>query len=167
MSSSENDFHIICPLWVESTSYWWIPLTKGHWCRPLMLPLMLDPISCWTNMQVAGDFRKYNSHATPWFQHVSTIHGALTTWMLFCWDNMDVILQKKFTLIFTIWNLLYIYLNLWKKNNIWNLSWTVKLVIHQHWIRYWLGTKQATSHYLYQWWPIYLTPISSHLAPMS
>ena len=33
----------------------------------------------------------------------------------------------------------------------------VQLTISQHWLRYWLGAKQATSHYLNQWWPIPLT----------
>ena len=31
----------------------------------------------------------------------------------------------------------------------------VKLTISQNWFRYWLGTDQATSHYLNQWWQIY------------
>ena len=29
MSWHENTFHITGPLWGESTSQWWIPLTKG------------------------------------------------------------------------------------------------------------------------------------------
>ena len=28
----------------------------------------------------------------------------------------------------------------------------VQLAIFQHWFRYWLGTNQATNHYLNQWW---------------
>ena len=27
-----------------------------------------------------------------------------------------------------------------------------QLIISHHWIRWWLGTEQATSHYLHQWW---------------
>ena len=27
-----NTFHITCPLWGESTSHWWIPITKGKLC---------------------------------------------------------------------------------------------------------------------------------------
>ena len=35
-------FHITGPLWGESTSHWWIPLTKGQWCRAvIMFPLSL------------------------------------------------------------------------------------------------------------------------------
>ena len=29
---------------------------------------------------------------------------------------------------------------------------SVQLTIFQHWLRYWLGTAQATSHYLKLWW---------------
>ena len=31
----------------------------------------------------------------------------------------------------------------------------VQLTIFQHWFRYWLGTGQATSHSLKQWWLVY------------
>ena len=31
----------------------------------------------------------------------------------------------------------------------------VQLTIFQHWFRWWLGTNQATSHYLNQWWLVY------------
>ena len=34
----------------------------------------------------------------------------------------------------------------------WSLFPIVQLTIFQHWPRYWLGTKQATSHYLNQCW---------------
>ena len=33
----------------------------------------------------------------------------------------------------------------------------VRLMIKRNWFRYWLGTEQATSHYLNQWWPSLLT----------
>ena len=33
----------------------------------------------------------------------------------------------------------------------WSLLLRVQLTIFQHWFRYWLGTGQATSHYLNQW----------------
>ena len=32
---------------------------------------------------------------------------------------------------------------------------SVQLTIIQHWFRHWLGTGQATSHYLSQWWLVY------------
>ena len=34
----------------------------------------------------------------------------------------------------------------------WSLFLRVQLTIIQHWFRQWLGTNQATSHYLNQWW---------------
>ena len=35
----------------------------------------------------------------------------------------------------------------------------VQLTIFQHWFRKWLGTNQATTHYLNQWWPMLPTDI--------
>ena len=35
----------------------------------------------------------------------------------------------------------------------WSLFIRVQLTIFRHWFRWWLGTKQVTSHYLNQWWP--------------
>ena len=37
----------------------------------------------------------------------------------------------------------------------WNLFPRVKLIIFQHWFRWWLGAGQVTSHYLNQWWLVY------------
>ena len=37
----------------------------------------------------------------------------------------------------------------------WNLFLRVQLTIFHHWLRQWLGTVQATSHYLNQWWLVY------------
>ena len=37
--------------------------------------------------------------------------------------------------------------------------WMFKLTVFQHWFWQWLGTGQATSHYLNQWWPSILTHI--------
>ena len=37
----------------------------------------------------------------------------------------------------------------------WILFPGVQLTIFQHWLRSWLGTSQATSHYLNQWWFVY------------
>ena len=38
----------------------------------------------------------------------------------------------------------------------WILYGRVQLTIFHHWFRQWLGTDQATSHYLDQWWPCLL-----------
>ena len=37
----------------------------------------------------------------------------------------------------------------------WSLFLSFKLTIFQHWFRYRLGTDQAASHYLNQWWLVY------------
>ena len=41
----------------------------------------------------------------------------------------------------------------------WNLFPKVQWTINQHWITWWFGGDQATSHYLNQWWFILLTHI--------
>ena len=42
-------------------------------------------------------------------------------------------------------------LEFWLKFH-WSLFLRVQLTISQHWVRKWLGSDQATSHYLNQWW---------------
>ena len=37
----------------------------------------------------------------------------------------------------------------------WSLFLRFELTIFQHWFRLWLGSSQATSHYLNQWWLVY------------
>ena len=56
----------------------------------------------------------------------------------------------------TLWNAF----SLMKMHNFrlkfhWSLFLRFELTIFQHWFRYWLGTDQATSHYLNQWWLVY------------
>ena len=41
----------------------------------------------------------------------------------------------------------------------WSLLLRAQLTVCQHWFRWWLGTKQATGHYLDQWLPFLLTHI--------
>ena len=43
----------------------------------------------------------------------------------------------------------------------WNLlpSIPLTIIIRQHWVRWWLGIDQGTSHYLNQWWSSLLTHI--------
>ena len=43
---------------------------------------------------------------------------------------------------------------LWLKCH-WSLFLRVKLTILQRWLRQWLGTDKATSHYLNKWWLVY------------
>ena len=51
----------------------------------------------------------------------------------------------------------------WEMKNVWisikislKFVYGVKLTTFQHWFRKWLGVDQATSHYLKQWWIIYI-----------
>ena len=46
-------------LWGESTSYWWIPLTKDQWHGTLMFSLMSVWTNHWTNSPVASDLRHH------------------------------------------------------------------------------------------------------------
>ena len=63
-------------------------------------------------------------------------------------DKMAAILQTTFSNAFS-----------WMKNFVfrfefpWSSSLMVQLAMSQHWFKYWLGTEQATSHYLNQCWP--------------
>ena len=69
-------------------------------------------------------------------------------------DKMAAIFQTTFSNGFS-WMKMYWF---WFKFH-WNLFQRVKLTIFQHWFRKWLGTDQATSHYLNQWWSSLLTEL--------
>ena len=43
------------PLWGESTSLWWSPLTRGQYFGVSIFTLLFAWISCWTNSQFVGD----------------------------------------------------------------------------------------------------------------
>ena len=65
-------------------------------------------------------------------------------------DKMCMILQTTFSNAFywmKIYDLRLIFLR--------SLFLRVQSTIWQHWYRWWLGTDQATSHYLNQWWLVY------------
>ena len=55
--------------WVN---YWWIPLTKGQWCRALTLASLLAWTRYWTNHWVASDLRWHIAHVTSmqWSHHL-------------------------------------------------------------------------------------------------
>ena len=65
-------------------------------------------------------------------------------------DKMDAISQTTFSNAFS-WMKMFEY----RLKFHWNLFIRVQLTIFQHWFRQWLGTVQATSHYLNQWWLVY------------
>ena len=62
MSSNGNIFHITGPLWGESTSHWWTPLTKGQWHGALMFSLICAWTNGWENNRDAGDLRRHHVH---------------------------------------------------------------------------------------------------------
>ena len=65
-------------------------------------------------------------------------------------DKMDAISQTTFSNAFS-WTKMYEF----RLRFHWNLVLRFELTIFKHWIRKWLGTNQATSHYLNWWWLVY------------
>ena len=61
-SSYENIFRITGPLWGESTSHRWIPLTKSSRTRSFDAFLICTSTNGWTNNWNAGDLRRHRVH---------------------------------------------------------------------------------------------------------
>ena len=61
-------FHITGPLLGESTSDWWIKLTKDQWYAALMISLLLAWTSGLTNSWVTSDFRYDDDHVTSLYR---------------------------------------------------------------------------------------------------
>ena len=68
------------------------------------------------------------------------------------WDTMISILQRKFSNTFSLKKTLMS----WFKCLLKSFS-RVQLTSSQHWCRWWLGAKEATSHHLKLCWPSLLT----------
>ena len=95
-------------------------------------------------------FSLIRRHCPKWSPIILTIPG-LTHLPL---DKMAAVLADDiFKCIF--WTKMVIF----RLKFYWNLFPEVQLTINQHWFRWWLGTEQATSHYLNQCWPSSLTHI--------
>ena len=71
-------------------------------------------------------------------------HGALTHWGR---DKMTAISQMTLSNVFSWMKMLEFRIKFH-----WSLFIRIQLTIFQHWIRWWPGADQATSHYLNQWW---------------
>ena len=82
-------------------------------------------------------------HGIFWLQH----HTHLTHWGR---DKMAAIFQMTFSNAFS-WMKMFKF----RLRFHWSLFPRVQLTIFQHWFRKWLGTDQATSHYLNQCWLVY------------
>ena len=61
-SLTKNTFHITCPLWGESTSHQWIPLTKGQWCEAFVF--FVVNLNKLLNKQLLPDCRSHDSYVT-------------------------------------------------------------------------------------------------------
>ena len=72
------------------------------------------------------------------------------------WDKMAAIFQTTYSNAY-FWMKIYAF----RLKFHWSLLLPFQLTIFQHWVRYWLGADQATSHYLNQWeiiyWLIYVS----------
>ena len=79
----------------------------------------------------------------PWCPCIKT-RCLLTHWGR---DKLALISQTTFWNVFS-WMKMYEYCLGFH----WSLFLGFELTIFQHWIRWWLGADQATSHYLNQWW---------------
>ena len=66
------------------------------------------------------------------------------------WDKMAAVSQTMFSNAFCLMKMYEFHLKCH-----WSLFLRFQLTIFRHWLRYWLGTVQVTSHYLNQWWLVY------------
>ena len=82
-----------------------------------------------------------------WHHHCHNELTLLTHWGR---DKMDAISQTTFSCAFSLMKIAVFWLNFH-----WNMFARVQLTIIQHWLRWWLGADQVTSHYLNQWWFVY------------
>ena len=79
-----------------------------------------------------------------YLKHVWICITLLTHWG---WDNMATIFQTIFSIAFS-WMKMYVL----QLKFHWSLFLRVQLTIFQHWLGWWLGANQVTSHSLNQWW---------------
>ena len=61
---------------LATTDHRWIPLTKGQRRGPLVFPLMLTCVSCWTNSRVAGDLKHHDDHVTSLYAPWNSLAGV-------------------------------------------------------------------------------------------
>ena len=84
-----------------------------------------------------------------------------STWWYITWlrpkqsDHHTNVISFSWTKIFLFWLKFH-----------WSLFPSVQIKIIHNWFRKWLDAEQATSHYLYQWWPSLLMHLCSHSALM-
>ena len=93
---------------------------------------------------VAQTGQKPQTEKMLWWICTSSDHHALTIWGR---DKMAAILRTTFSNAFSWMKMYELHLRFR-----WSLFLSIQLTIFQHWFRWWLGTCQATCHYLNQWW---------------
>ena len=123
---------------------------KGQWRGAWMVSLICAWINCWVNNREAGDMRNHRAHydvIVMCDRHDTGDDQRLTHWGP---DKMADIFQTIFSNGFSWMNMYEFRLTFH-----WSLFLGVQLTIFQHWLRWWLGAGQATSHYLNQWWLVH------------
>ena len=82
MSWHRKDF-LASPLWGESTSHWWISITKGQLCGTLRFCVLSVGRNCWTNNGVTSDLRCYGGHTVILSKnHAQVLHFLSYDWLL-------------------------------------------------------------------------------------
>ena len=104
------------------------------------------------NSHFTTDCIRLNSHALSRYHYrnmMRIISDSLKKKSLTHWGRkrMAAISQRTFSNAFS-WMKIYEFQSKFH----WSLFSRVQLTIFQHWFRQWLGTDQATTHYLNQWW---------------
>ena len=62
---TRKPFHITDPLWGKYTGDFWIPFTKGQWCRSSIMSLKVAWKMCWTQSEATGDLIKIATSLLP------------------------------------------------------------------------------------------------------
>ena len=156
----------------------WLPVSHAPSCIVTTNPSTtgLNPlISCWTTYDFA--LMMNNLKFKPYFKKATTMHMrsemilreymvSMDTkqyinlavsftlkgvkWTTWGRDKMDAIFQTTYSNAFSSTKMS----EFWLKFH-WSVFRRVQLTLFQHWFRQCLGTVQATSHYLNQWWLVY------------
>ena len=117
-------------VWCVGVSGVWI--VSGTGC------IMLD--NTWRTATCKGT--KSSLHCLPRMSWIYLTHRGQ--------DKTAVIFQTTFSNVFS-WMKMYEFL----LNLHWSVFQRIQLIISQHWFRWWLGVRQATSHYRNQCWLVY------------
>ena len=111
-------------------------------------------IKCTITQQTPFTLSKYKVALTLMRKNLvgqAHVKGLFHLWLThWCCNKMASNFQTTFSKAFS-WMKMYKL----RSRFHWSLFSSVELTIFQHWFRWWLGTGQATSHYLNQRWLVY------------